>query len=60
LLELVQEGRGDLIFANLLDFDQTYGHVMMPPAMLPPWKNLTGVWKAAGIPGAERFTVYYR
>jgi phosphopentomutase len=26
LLELVQEGRGDLIFANLLDFDQTYGH----------------------------------
>lgn len=26
LLELVQGGRGDLIFANLLDFDQSYGH----------------------------------
>ncbi|KUG04775.1 phosphopentomutase [hydrocarbon metagenome] len=26
ILELVKEGAGDLIFANLLDFDQTFGH----------------------------------
>ena len=39
-------GQGDLIFANLLDFDQTYGHLMMPQAMLPPWKNLTRVWES--------------
>ncbi|NLO22096.1 MAG: phosphopentomutase [Syntrophomonadaceae bacterium] len=26
LIKLVQEGKGDLIFVNLLDFDQTFGH----------------------------------
>ncbi len=26
IIELIKKGVGDLIFANLLDFDQTYGH----------------------------------